>query len=278
MNSHRFILPLIVAFSVFLAGCPTEEPAVAEKVEEKAEEKVAAITPEGLAIDPSILPPPRPALESAPDLSGASMVINEATLAKMSADAVPAEILDSLKSLEGREFSNATELADAVRGAAGGGADPYMDRILRNALIVDLADSPPAPEGQLSIAQREQEAKEEIVAAVVMPGPFRPIYFDFDQSNIKPEFEAAIRENARMLLDDADMSVTIEGHCDERGTNEYNLALGQRRAESVRRALMAEGVAAGQLQTISYGEERPVALGHNEDSWWQNRRGIMVVN
>ena len=74
------------------------------------------------------------------------------------------------------------------------------------------------------------------------------------------------------------MSVTIEGHGDERGTNEYNLALGQRRAESVRRALMAEGVAAGQLQTISYGEERPVALGSNEDSWSQNRRGIMVVN
>ena len=70
MNSHRFILPLIVAFSVFLAGCPTEEPEVAEKMEEK----VAAIAPDGLAIDPSILPPPRPALESAPDLSGASMV------------------------------------------------------------------------------------------------------------------------------------------------------------------------------------------------------------
>ncbi len=276
MNSHRFVLPLIVAFSVFLAGCPTEEPEVAEKPEEKVE--VAVIAPEALAIDPSILPPPRPALESAPDLSGASMVINEATLAKMSADGVPAEILDSLKSLEGREFSNATELADAVRGAAGGGADPYMDRILRNALIVDLADSPPAPEGELSIAQREQEAKEEIVAAVVMPGPFQPIYFDFDQSNIKPEFEAAIRANARLLLDDADMSVTIEGHCDERGTNEYNLALGQRRAEAVRRALMAEGVAAGQLQTISYGEERPVALGHDEGSWSQNRRGIMVVN
>ncbi|MCZ6629494.1 MAG: hypothetical protein O7E56_14830, partial [SAR324 cluster bacterium] len=105
MNSHRFILPLIVAFSVFLAGCPTEEPEVAEKMEEK----VAAIAPGELAIDTSILPPPRPALESAPDLSGASMVINEATLAKMSADGVPAAVLDSLKSLEGREFSNATE-------------------------------------------------------------------------------------------------------------------------------------------------------------------------
>ncbi len=74
------------------------------------------------------------------------------------------------------------------------------------------------------------------------------------------------------------MQVTIEGHCDERGTNEYNLALGQRRAEAVRQALIAEGVSAGQVATVSYGEERPVALGHDEDSWWQNRRGVLVIN
>jgi len=111
-----------------------------------------------------------------------------------------------------------------------------------------------------------------------MPSEFGIVYFDFDKSNIKPEFENTIAENAKKLMADSSMRVTIEGHCDERGTNEYNLALGQRRAEAVRRALVAAGVSASQLSTVSYGEERPVDPGHDEAAWAKNRRGVISTN
>ena len=74
------------------------------------------------------------------------------------------------------------------------------------------------------------------------------------------------------------MTVTIEGHCDDRGTREYNLALGERRANAVKKALVALGVAANRVQTISYGKERPIVAGDNEEAWAQNRVGITVIN
>jgi len=267
-----WFLPVLVALALaLLAGCAeVPKPTVAEP-------KAGA-----LAVDPSVLPPPRPALEASPDLSGAKLVINDATLAKMSADAVPSSVTDALASLKNKEFSNAAEFTAAVRGAAGAAADPFMDRILRDALVVTLADQPAAPEGEMSIAQREQvQAQTQTAMAAAQPGivpsQFGIVYFDFDKSNIKPEFEKTIRENAKVLMDNPGMNVTIEGHCDERGTNEYNLALGQRRSESVRQALIAAGVAAKQLNTVSYGEERPVDLGHNEDAWAKNRRGVLTL-
>jgi peptidoglycan-associated lipoprotein len=263
MKRHWFLLASAALALAVFAGCAEEQKPSAP-----------APTAAALAADPSILPTPRPALEAAPDLSGASLVVNDATLAKMSADAVPSSITDALAGLKGREFTNANEFAAAVRGAAGAGADQYMDRILRNALVVQLADAPPAPEGEVSIAEREQRKAE----AVAMPSAYGIVYFDFDKSNIKPEFEAVIRDNAKKLLDNPDQRVTIEGHCDERGTNEYNLALGQRRAEAVRQALIAAGVPANRLSTVTFGEERPVAMGHDEESWAKNRRSALTQN
>jgi peptidoglycan-associated lipoprotein len=269
MKRHWYLIALVALALAVLAGCEQPKPSVTEPA------SVAA-----LAADPSLLPSPRPTLEAAPDLSGAVLVVNDATLAKMAADAVPSNVTEALASLKGREFTNATEFAGAVRGAVGDGADPYMDRILRNALVVKLADEPPAPEGQVSIAEREQRKAAVTAAAQPMgaPSQFGIVYFDFDKSNIKPEFEDTIKANAKMLLDSPNMRVTIEGHCDERGTNEYNLALGQRRAESVRRALVAAGVPAARLSTVSFGEERPVDLGHTEEAWAKNRRGVMSAN
>ena len=100
----------------------------------------------------------------------------------------------------------------------------------------------------------------------------RVVYFDFDKSDIKPEFRDILNAHAEYLANHADVSVTLEGHCDERGTREYNIALGERRANAVQRMLTLQGVAASQINTISYGEERPAALGHDEDAWALNRR------
>lgn len=100
----------------------------------------------------------------------------------------------------------------------------------------------------------------------------RTIYFDYDSAEIKPEYVSLLRTHARYLGTHTDTRVTLEGHTDERGTREYNLALGDQRAETVRRFMLAEGVLPDQMATLSYGEERPSSLGHDEQSWRRNRR------
>src|SRR5579883_1693410 len=104
----------------------------------------------------------------------------------------------------------------------------------------------------------------------------RIIYFDFDKSEIKPEFAEIIAAHARYLTAHPNLKMRLEGNTDERGTREYNIGLGERRAQAVRRALMLQGVAEAQLTTVSYGAERPAVQGDDESAWSQNRRVEMV--
>ena len=104
----------------------------------------------------------------------------------------------------------------------------------------------------------------------------RTIYFDFDKNDIKDEFRDVIKAHADFLSSNPSANVSIEGHADERGTREYNIGLGDRRANAVRQLLVLQGASSGQVDTISYGEERPAALGHDESSWSQNRRAEIV--
>jgi peptidoglycan-associated lipoprotein len=104
------------------------------------------------------------------------------------------------------------------------------------------------------------------------------VFFDFDKSGIKPEGRVTLQRQAEWLKKYPNVTVTVEGHCDDRGTREYNLALGERRATAVRNALVALGIAPNRIKTISYGKERPAVLGDNEAAWAQNRRGVTVIN
>lgn len=104
------------------------------------------------------------------------------------------------------------------------------------------------------------------------------VHFEFDRSRITDEAAAVLQRKAEILRANPDLRVTIEGHCDERGSLEYNMALGQRRAESVRRYLTGLGVQGDMFQTVSYGEERPIAQGSNEQAWAQNRRAEFEIN
>jgi peptidoglycan-associated lipoprotein len=104
------------------------------------------------------------------------------------------------------------------------------------------------------------------------------VFFDTDKSSIKPEGQQTLQRQAEWLKRYPNVTITIEGHCDERGTREYNLALGDRRATAVSRALVALGVQGNRVKTISYGKERPAVLGSNEAAWAQNRRGVTVIN
>jgi peptidoglycan-associated lipoprotein len=103
------------------------------------------------------------------------------------------------------------------------------------------------------------------------------IYFDTDMFNIDAEDQGALREQANYLSQYPNVRATIEGHADERGTREYNLALGERRANAAKNYLISLGVAADRLSVVSYGKERPVALGSDEASWARNRRAVTVV-
>jgi peptidoglycan-associated lipoprotein len=103
------------------------------------------------------------------------------------------------------------------------------------------------------------------------------VYFSFDSYNLDAQARGIIERQARLLTTQGAINATIEGHCDERGTREYNIALGERRASAVRDYLIALGVAPNRLRVVSYGEERPAAIGSNEDAWAQNRRAVTVV-
>jgi peptidoglycan-associated lipoprotein len=102
------------------------------------------------------------------------------------------------------------------------------------------------------------------------------IYFDFDKSNIRSEFLDTLTAHAKYLIAHPDQKMRIEGYTDERGTVEYNIALGDRRAQAVRRFLLFQGVTPDQLTTVSYGEAHPADPGHNEAAWSKNRRAVLV--
>jgi len=104
------------------------------------------------------------------------------------------------------------------------------------------------------------------------------VFFAYDKSDISPEGQQILQRQADWLKRYSQVTVTIEGHCDERGTREYNLALGERRAQAVKNVLVALGIPAARIQTISYGKERPIVVGSSEEGYAQNRVGITIVN
>jgi peptidoglycan-associated lipoprotein len=104
------------------------------------------------------------------------------------------------------------------------------------------------------------------------------IFFAFDRSDISPEARETLSRQADWLRRYPNVAVTIEGHCDERGTREYNLALGERRAQAAKNVLVASGIPASRISTISYGKERPAVVGSTEEAYAQNRRAVTVVN
>jgi peptidoglycan-associated lipoprotein len=111
----------------------------------------------------------------------------------------------------------------------------------------------------------------------ITDGELSPAFFDLDQSSLNEQGRGALDKNAKLLRDHPDVRVEIEGHCDERGTVEYNQALGQRRAEAARDYMVAQGISGDRLTVISYGKERPFADGHDESAWAQNRRAHFRV-
>ena len=136
---------------------------------------------------------------------------------------------------------------------------------------------------------KEEQAKRELERSLVAkrtPGIegevfesslLKPIHFDYDKYDIRPVDTEILKGNSAFLKKFPNMKIQIEGHCDERGTNEYNLALGERRANSTKKYLISLGIAAARISTISYGEEKPLDPAHNEEAWGKNRRAHFII-
>ncbi len=129
-------------------------------------------------------------------------------------------------------------------------------------------------------AIEEQRIREEAELKAAARNMFlnEDVFFEFDSAVLLAEAQAILKKKAEWLINNPDVTAIIEGHCDERGTNEYNLALGDLRATSSKTFLMDLGISGSRLSCISYGEERPVDPGHNEEAWSKNRRGHFTIN
>jgi peptidoglycan-associated lipoprotein len=133
--------------------------------------------------------------------------------------------------------------------------------------------------------EREKEFEKSLVAKKT-PGIegevfestlLKDIHFDFDKYDIRPGDTEILKENAALLIKHPNVKIQLEGHCDERGTIEYNLALGERRANSTKKYLISIGISTDRISTISYGKEKPLDPGHNEEAWAKNRRAHTVI-
>jgi peptidoglycan-associated lipoprotein len=123
------------------------------------------------------------------------------------------------------------------------------------------------------VAKREPGIAGEVFESRLL----KDIHFDFDKYDILPEDAQILKENAALLSKYPQVKIQVEGHCDERGTNEYNLALGERRANAAKKYLVSLGISTDRISSISYGEEKPLDTGHDEEAWAKNRRGHFVI-
>lgn len=111
----------------------------------------------------------------------------------------------------------------------------------------------------------------------IAPGVGDRVFFDYDSSVVDAQGQSVLSSQATYLQSNANVNVTLEGHCDERGTREYNIALGERRAYAAKKYLVSQGISPNRISTVSYGKERPAVVGSDEGSWAQNRRAVTVV-
>jgi peptidoglycan-associated lipoprotein len=132
-------------------------------------------------------------------------------------------------------------------------------------LTVAAAPPPPPPPAAASLTDEE-----------LFDQGVKDVYFDYDNSDIRGDQQAAVQSDVTLLSAHQAINLTVEGHCDERGSTEYNLALGDRRASAVKNGLTAGGISASRIKTISYGKEKPFCTESNEACWQQNRRGHLV--
>ncbi len=156
-----------------------------------------------------------------------------------------------------------------------------MDMVKKPAESAEVVTPPPKPPTTEDVKESpwwEDKSAVELNQEAVRRGFHAAVYFDLDRAELSDEAQERLASNARFFKNNPELRATIEGHCDERGTNEYNLALGDRRANTARDYVTSLGVSGSRLRTISYGEERPICTVATEGCWARNRRAYFVVS
>lgn len=149
--------------------------------------------------------------------------------------------------------------------------------ILANGCKKHLSDEGPVVPRDVPVEEAPKKPKEEPPPPAPVPDALGRAYFALDSAALDENAKAALRRDADLLRAHPDARVETQGHCDERGTTDYNIALGERRASAAKKFLVAQGIAASRLTTISYGEEKPASYGHDEGAWASNRRAELRV-
>src|SRR6266404_3751433 len=217
------------------------------------------------AAPPPPPPPPPPATPTA-SLTASPDTIDKgqsSTLTWQTTNATDVSI-DGIGAVQpnGTQEVKPTESTTYTLTAKGaGGSQTATARVTVNA-------PPPPPAPTQSTLTEEQMFAQSV----------KDIYFDYDKSDLRPSDQASIQADVAFLQQHPNISFTIEGHCDERGSTEYNLALGDNRASAVKNALVGAGIAADRIKTVSYGKEKPFCSESNETCWQQNRRGHFVYS
>ena len=174
-----------------------------------------------------------------------------------------------------KEGASQDQQIAADQAAKDAAAKDAADRYAREQAEKDAADRLAREKAEKEKGEKGEAAKVE--AAATVEAAVKDIYFDFNKSNIRPDAREILKASADYFLKNSGASIVIEGNCDERGTAEYNMALGQRRAAEAKKYLVNLGVKESKMKTISYGKERPIDPGHDEQAWAKNRRDHFVV-
>jgi len=206
----------------------------------------------------------------------ALLVAGCASQGKKGADIEQRDLFDQQKA------QDATQQQDAARQAQIAKEQEELKRQLeeqqrrQQGTQQDAAVVRPLSDGSVAAGS---QLKGDALAALKEPGSplaARSIYYEFNSYSIKEEYVPLIDAHSKLLVQHADVKIAVQGNCDDRGSREYNLALGQRRADSVKRAMVLLGVGEKQVETVSFGAEKPVAFGQDEESWAKNRRSDIV--
>ena len=244
------LLVLALTALVLVGGC-------------KKKEVPSAPPPQAAAPPPPPAPAPQASLTVTPDRIQPG---GSATLAWSTKDATTVNIdgIGGVATSGSQSVSPSASITYHLSAQGPGGTAEASAR-----LTVEQAAAAPPPPPPPPPPPSETDA--ELFAKSV-----KDIYFDYDRYDLRPDDQATIAANATFLKAHSSIKFTIEGHCDERGSTEYNLALGDNRANATRDALVKAGVAASQIKTVSYGKEKPFCMEHEESCWQQNRRAHFV--
>ena len=217
------------------------------------------------------LPPPLDLSNQTPDLQNAYLEVSEKALDRLREDGADDSIVVQAQGLSAQRFFNAETMRKTLLIKSPNFPEGWIDPLLQASLVIV----------ELSAAAVPGAAKA-VRSSASTPGDYgtrgyAPVFFGFDSALVKAESSRNINENVKKLLKNSNLRVTIEGHSDERGSNDYNLALGHRRARVVREAMISEGLPSNRIRTVSFGEERPVELDSTLAAWRRNRRVVFRV-